>query len=80
MTNHDLYDWARANGCDLEPPSNPSNLSGAFIKAYNKHTRSMFAYLELPLDERPVRASTVKYFCEKVGIPVPTEILKEIER
>ena len=80
MTNLDLYEWAKANGCEFEPPSNSLDLSGAIIKAFNKHTRSMFAYLELPLDERSIRASKVKYFCEKVCIPVPETILKEIKQ
>lgn len=80
MTNLDLYEWARANGCQFETPSNTLNLSGVYIKAFNKHTKSMFAYLDLPLDERTIRATKVKYFCEKVGIPIPEIILKEIKQ
>lgn len=80
MTNLDLYDWAKANACEFETPQNTLNLSGAYIKAYNKHTRSLFAYLELPLDDRCIRSSKVKYFCDKVGIPTPEVILKEIQQ
>ena len=80
MTNLDLYEWAKANGCEFEPPSNTLNLTGAYIKAYNKHTRSLFAYLELPLDDRVIRATKVKCFCERVGIQVPDAVLKEIKQ
>lgn len=71
MTRADLYDWVRAHSCHIEPLAEHK---AKVIKVINpKNNR--YAFLNLPIDERPVRDCTVYRICTLLSIPIPTHCL-----
>jgi hypothetical protein len=76
MTSIELKDWCIAHGCILDP-FEPLNGTIPSIRIKNPNTRTSI-YLTLPLSETyalPDKFVIAK--CNELGIPIPTEALKE---
>ena len=70
MTRADLYDWVRSHGCDTIPLEEHK---AKVIKVVNRKNGTE-AYINLPIDERPVFDFTVCKVCSKLSIPIPTHV------
>jgi hypothetical protein len=70
MTRADLYDWLRAHGCTVEPLKELT--TGMAIKVINPKTGSHY-YLNLPIDEKPVKHFNACQACISLNIPIPDE-------
>jgi len=68
MTREDLYEWVTSKGCTLLPiPEHKANV--IFIE---NPKNGLEYWLNLPIDNRPVRDYTVYRTCTELGIEVPT--------
>ena len=68
ITRAYLFDWIREHGCTmLALPENKAKV----VMFENPKTGST-AYLNLPIDNRPVKDGNVIGICSRLGIPVPT--------
>ncbi|MCG8318413.1 MAG: hypothetical protein MI921_02820 [Cytophagales bacterium] len=67
VTRAYLFDWIRTHGCEMLPlPENKARV----VKFENPKTGGT-AYLNMPIDDRPIKDSNVHGICSKPGIPVP---------
>lgn len=78
MTRSDFRDWLLNHGCELEPLK--ESLTGNSIKVVNPKT-NRYIFLDLPINERPVKLYYVCTSCIKLGIPVPDKCkhMEELE-
>lgn len=67
MTRRELYDYVRAQGCTQRPLSEGK---APVIYFDNPRTGREF-WLNLPIDDRPVKDFTVYKMCLELGIPLP---------
>ncbi len=76
MTRADLFDWIMAHGCNQQPLY---EYKAKVIYFINPKTGAK-AWLNLPIDERPVRDYTIYRICLSLQIPIPTQsdYMKEI--
>ena len=75
MTKADLRDWFMAHGCTIEPLKD--YFQGNSVKVLNpKNQRHV--YMDMPIDERPVKSYSVCKECMILGIPIP-DICKDTE-
>ena len=70
MTRADLFDWVKAHGCDIIPLE---EYKAKVIKVVNRKNGNE-AYINLPIDDRPVFDFTVCKVCSKLSIPIPRHV------
>ena len=63
-----LRDWILTHGCQMEALSEHQ----ARVVLFHNPKTGGSAFLNLPIDERPVKEGSVYGVCAKLGIPVPT--------
>lgn len=68
MTRADLYDWVRFHGCIIKPIP---EYKAKIIKVENPRN-GFETWINLPIDDTPVRDYTVFDVCNKLGIQIPT--------
>lgn len=74
MRRADLADWVMAHDCETwEFPE--VNNSASVVRFRNKQDRNMRAYIDAPMDERPIKDYTVFRVCTLLGIPIPDEVM-----
>ena len=71
MTRVDFKEWVLAHGCEIVLLKS-TNRTGNAVKVVNKKTNEHI-FMELPMDEKPVKHFTVCTGCAKLGIPIPNE-------
>ena len=70
MTRADLSEWFRNHGCIMEQLSH--NTTGNAIKVINPKNGS-HVFMNLPIDERPVKHYSACQQCTMLGIEIPKE-------
>lgn len=70
MTRVDLYDWLKSCGCNFNPIQ---EYKANVIYVENPKTGAQY-WINLPIDERPVRDFTVYKTCVSLCIPIPTDV------
>lgn len=70
MTREDLYDWLTVHKCTVEPL--PTNTKGNAIKMFNPST-NRYAYIDTPINDKPVNDYTVCKICFILGVECPDE-------
>ena len=70
MTRADLYDWLQSHGCTFSPIQEyKANV------IYVENTQRCLQYwINLPIDERPVRDFTVYKTCMSLCVPIPKHV------
>lgn len=67
MLRVDLFEWVKTNGCTVEPIE---EYKARVIHVVNPRTGAT-AWINLPINNQPVRDFTVYRTCFNLGIPIP---------
>jgi len=70
ITRETLKDWVEQNGCAFEVLSG-FNHTGQQLRAYNTRFPNHYAYLDLPLNDKPVPHFVVCKICDDLLIEHP---------
>ncbi len=76
MTRADLYDWIIAHDCEAQPLDEYR----AKVLYFVNPSKGGQAWLNLPINESPVKDYTICSICSSLQIPIPTQAsyMKEI--
>jgi hypothetical protein len=70
MTRADLYDWLKSNGCNFNPIP---EFKAHVIFVENPKTGAQY-WINLPINEQPVKDFTVYKTCMSLCLPIPTQV------
>ncbi len=68
MTNQQLFDWVIQNGCVVEPLDEYK----ARVIYFRNPNNGNKAWMNLPIDGRPIKDPVIIMICSRLSIPVPT--------
>lgn len=73
MTKQHFVPWLEAHDCELSPFQAINSTSPKLIIKNKKNGRD--AFLQLPIDERPMKDATICMICLLLLMPVPDGIV-----